>query len=162
MLRQRQPRVEDPGFLAFVRTFPCINCGKAPPSQAAHIRMACPDRGKRHTGMQEKPDDRWVIPLCQECHLDGPRALHKIGEEKFFVGWDPFAEAVRLFLAFRGLNPDVVEDHPVRRKSTKRRQSRPRPPTPWRWSKRPMRSGNRLPRKGQRKFNRRRKNERSS
>lgn len=151
-LRQRQPRIECPAFLSFLRTWPCVNCGAAPPTQAAHIRMACPKRGKRESGKGEKPDDRWAIPLCADCHLDGARALHKIGEKRFFQGWDPFAEATRFFLAFRGLNPDVIEDNPRRRRrrrklTTPRRtlRSAPRPRRTW--------PKGRWPAKGTRKVN---------
>jgi hypothetical protein len=53
-LRQREPRVEDEAFLAFVRTHLCAACGAPPPNHAAHIAMACPERGKRATGFGEK------------------------------------------------------------------------------------------------------------
>jgi hypothetical protein len=102
-LRQRQPRVEDKAFLAFVRRQPCCVCGAFPPVQAAHLRQACPERGKRATGLGERPDDRWVVGLCAPCHLDGPGALHKVGEEKFWcrAGIDPFEIAATLYAEFR-------------------------------------------------------------
>jgi hypothetical protein len=101
-LRQRQPRVEDRAFLAFVRRQRCRGCGVFPPVQAAHLRRACPERGKRETGAGEKPDDRWSVPLCSTCHLDGPGALHKVEEERFFarIGVDPFLVAAALFAEF--------------------------------------------------------------
>ena len=34
--------------------------------------------GKRESGKGEKPDDRWAVPLCAGCHLDGPGATRHI------------------------------------------------------------------------------------
>jgi hypothetical protein len=101
-LRQRQPRVENKAFLAFVREHPCCACGVWPPSQAAHLRRACPERGKRHTGGGERPDDCWSVPLCAMCHLDGPLSVHRTSEERFFArfGLDPFQIAADLYDEF--------------------------------------------------------------
>lgn len=101
-LRQRQPREECQAFLAFVRRRPCCVCLAPPPSQAAHIRMSCPERGKRSSGIGEKPSDQWCTPLCTSCHLDAPDAQHKGGERAFWtrVGVDPFETAARLWTQF--------------------------------------------------------------
>ena len=101
-VRQREPRVECPAFLAFVRRKPCCACGAPPPSQAAHIRFGNLELGKRPTGIAEKPSDRWAVPLCADCHLDTPGAQHNIGEKKFWarVGIDPFALASKLYAQF--------------------------------------------------------------
>lgn len=101
-LRQRQPRVQDRAFLAFVRRQPCVSCHAAPPSQAMHIRGACPERDKRETGKGEKPSDRWCLAGCARCHLDGPQALHKVGEAAFFkrLRIDPFHIATMLYAQF--------------------------------------------------------------
>lgn len=101
-LRQRQPRKEDAGFLIFLRKRRCCACDDRPPSQAAHIRMACPERGKRQCGKGEKPDDRWAVPLCRLCHTDGAWAQHKVGEEAFWrhVSKDPFVIAARLYARY--------------------------------------------------------------
>ena len=85
-LRQREPRVEDKAFLAFVRTHRCAACGAPPPNHAAHIRMACPALGKRSVGTAEKPDDRWAVGLCRECHQDGPQAQHIVEVGHHIVG----------------------------------------------------------------------------
>lgn len=119
-LRQRRPRLLDPGFLTFVRMKKCTFCG-ARPSQAAHIRMGCPSRGKESlTGMQRKPDDKWAVPLCQWCHLDGPESQHKIGEERFWkiAETNPFVVAEELYAEYGG-------DGGCLRKP---RQIKPRPP----------------------------------
>jgi hypothetical protein len=103
-LRQREPRVEDKAFLAFVRARGCCvpACGAPPRSHAAHVRMACPERGKRETGKGERPSDCWAVPLCHDCHQDGPAAQHKGAEAAFWrrVGVDPFALAVKLYDEF--------------------------------------------------------------
>lgn len=101
-LRQRQPRIEDKAFLAFVRQHRCLSCGCAPPVQAAHLRGPCLELGKRQTGKGEKPSDRWALPLCPDCHLDKNYSLHRMGEQRFFarIGINPFEEAAKLYAAF--------------------------------------------------------------
>lgn len=98
-LRQRQPRVKDDAFLRFVRTLPCTTCGRAPPSQAAHIRMGSLAYDKRPTGAGEKPSDKWVTPLCAGCHLG---EQHGMGERAFWEAHkiDPFAVAKKTFEKF--------------------------------------------------------------
>ncbi|MBR1193206.1 DUF968 domain-containing protein [Bradyrhizobium sp. AUGA SZCCT0160] len=115
MLRQRSPRQRDEKHLAFVRAKPCCVCGSARNVEAAHIRMACPARGKPPTGMQEKPDDRWSTPLCNYHHQSGIMAQHKIGEQAFWFevhGRNPFDIAERLWIesggAERALKPKLV------------------------------------------------------
>lgn len=63
--------------LAFIRSLPCCRCGKSP-SQAAHVRMGTGG------GMGMKPDDRYTVPLCADCH----RRQHDVGERAFW-GDDP-------------------------------------------------------------------------
>lgn len=65
--------------------------------------MACPERGKRSTGMGERPSDRWAVPLCPDCHLDGPDAQHKGSERAFWdrAGVDPFEVAAQLWDEFQ-------------------------------------------------------------
>lgn len=114
-LRQREPRQEDKAFLAFVRTQPCCGCGQWPPVQAAHLRRACPERGKRETGGGETASDRWAVPLCTRCHLDAPDSLHRTSEKGFFrrIGVDPFALAAALYAEFENPNRIVVTGPPV-------------------------------------------------
>ena len=118
-LRQRDPRVECPAFLAFVRRHPCCACGAPPRSQAAHIRMGCLEIGKRPTGIAEKPSDRWAVPLCADCHLDAPDAQHNVGEKAFWkrVGINPFELATNLYAQFerRRDRPAEVRDAVVAR-----------------------------------------------
>src|SRR5215831_15985701 len=60
--------------LAFVRQLSCVACGRAAPSDAAHVRTGT-DGG---TGM--KPGDRYAIPLCAACHAK----QHRVGELTFW------------------------------------------------------------------------------
>lgn len=95
-LRQRQPRIEDPAFLAYVRTLPCLICRRPGPNDPAHIRAAAPQYGKRYTGKGEKPDDKWVLPLCRTHH----DAQHRESELSWWIGMgipDPFAAAIALY-----------------------------------------------------------------
>lgn len=34
--------------------------------------------------MGEKPSDCWTVPLCPNCHTDGPDAQHKGNERAFW------------------------------------------------------------------------------
>lgn len=102
-LRQREPRVTDAGYLAFVRTKPCCVCKSTLTVQAAHIRMGNPELEKRETGAGERPSDCWSTPLCVRCHLTGPNAQHAIGERTFWqwAGIDPFAVAQKLYAEYQ-------------------------------------------------------------
>lgn len=101
MLRQRQPRERDPQHLTFIRSLPCVICGSVDDQiHAAHIRAAAIRYGKRQTGMGEKPDDRWTLPLCAAHHVFGRDAVHKDGDEvRWFHehGINPFVTALALF-----------------------------------------------------------------
>lgn len=103
-LRQRQPRVEDPAHLEFVRSKPCCVCRRPPRSEAAHIRMVDLKRGKGYTGKGVKPDDRWTVPLCSNqpgvrigCHY---AQSDRRSEAAFWHArrLDPFAIAERLWV----------------------------------------------------------------
>ena len=75
--------------LAFIRQLPCVACGYAPPSEAAHVRSGS-DGG---AGM--KPSDRFSLPLCTECHA----LQHQFGELRFWsvLRIDPLNVAFRLW-----------------------------------------------------------------
>jgi hypothetical protein len=75
--------------LAFVRQLPCVTCGKAAPSEAAHVRTGT-DGGARM-----KPDDRYAVPLCTACHAK----QHRVGELTFWSALriDPLNVALRLW-----------------------------------------------------------------
>lgn len=97
--KTRRPRIEDGRHLKFVRQLPCCICGTHKQVEAAHVRMVSLAHGKPAAGMQEKPDDRWAVPLCRAHHQDLPDAQHKIGEPVFWKkhGIDPFLLALNLW-----------------------------------------------------------------
>jgi hypothetical protein len=80
-MRQRQPRRVDASHLAYIRQLPCLVCLDNTATEAAHVRMPAIEADKPKIGLQEKPDDVWVLPLCGACH----RRQHHDGEKKF---WD--------------------------------------------------------------------------
>lgn len=51
-----------------VKRLPCVICGRPGPSDAHHC--ICGRYGSR------KVSDFAVIPLCKQCHQDGPLAIH--------------------------------------------------------------------------------------
>lgn len=98
-LRQKNPRQRDEHHLKAIRQCDCIVCGHYQPSEAAHIRFGNMRYGKFATGMQEKPSDMWVLPLCASCHRHGPDAQHSMNEEKYWEGHniDPLDAAHQLY-----------------------------------------------------------------
>lgn len=126
-LSQRHPRQRDPRFLAFVRTAPCVICGGK--AEAAHIRMACPERGKPFTGAG-KPSDCFCTPLCAYHHRTGPQAQHVIGERAFWKlhGLDPFVIAEKLY-AIGGHPKEHVEQMRKAKPRRAKRKSAPMPGT---------------------------------
>lgn len=125
-LRQREPRKKDAAHLAFVRSQPCCVCGTSRNIEAAHIRMPCPARGKEPTGMQQKPDDKWTVPLCAYHHRTGTLAQHKIGEQEFWTlrGIDPFAIALDLWAKSGGADREAA---PARKSSPRQPKAKQKP-----------------------------------
>lgn len=157
-LRQREPRVENRAFLAFLRTQRCCACGHPPPVQAAHLRHSDAAKGGRNPGIGAKPDDSKAVPLCAWCHLDGPHALHKIGEERFWRSFitgvviDPFAVAAGLHKEFKASHPVELASKnriciKIPRKDRGRRASKPRPKVRMlkrKWASRPFPRGRKM------------------
>ncbi len=95
MLRQREPRQRDERYLDYIRSLACCICGDDTATEAAHVRTASIENGKLHTGLAEKPSDKWAVPLCGKCH----REQHAFGDElKWWAskGIDPFVLAIGL------------------------------------------------------------------
>lgn len=67
-------------YLDRIRALPCLACGRVP-CQAAHVRFSDGLVGKVNPGIGKKPEDKWVVPLCVDCHTD----QHKHGER---VWWE--------------------------------------------------------------------------
>ena len=82
--------------LAFIRSLPCVVCGRSG-VEAAHVRFTELRAAKPITGMGIKPDDSWTLPLCPEHH----REQHKGNERAFYVahGIDPIFVALALWRA---------------------------------------------------------------
>lgn len=77
----RSPRRKAPDHLDFIRSLPCCVCLNEERSEAAHIRFAWPRVDKRETGLGEKPDDMWSVPLCPKDH----REQHSGSEISFWA-----------------------------------------------------------------------------
>ena len=97
---QRRPRERDAKHMACIAILPCTICGSRP-VHVAHVRMADLDHCKPYTGKGEKPSDRWTLPLCPDCHVNGPDAQHKSNEAAWWTrhGIDPIALCIKLYEA---------------------------------------------------------------
>jgi hypothetical protein len=75
--------------LVFVRQLSCVACGKAAPSEAAHVRWGTDG------GAGIKPSDRYSVSLCTSCH----ELQHRFGELRFWsvLRIDPLNVALRLW-----------------------------------------------------------------
>lgn len=107
-MRQREPRVRDPDYLAWLAGAPCVACfmeqGRMVTGvHCAHVRYADAAAGKRATGMAEKPSDRWCLPLCPTHHnMGGQMSQHAHGERAWWEarGLDPLALCEALNTAY--------------------------------------------------------------
>jgi hypothetical protein len=148
------PRVRNEGYLAFVRTRPCCACGITGRSQAAHIRMGSRSLGKEPTGMGQKPDDRFALPLCGPVIgiAEGCHARQHSGSEAAFwkaLDKDPFVIAGWLFALYTAGSLAVAVEGPAPRKPRKAKPGKKthrRPPprqqrVRWQWPKRKLPTG---------------------
>jgi 5-methylcytosine-specific restriction endonuclease McrA len=94
-IRQRKPREHDASHLKWVRTLPCLGCGRQDGVEAAHIRFGDRRFAARPLGLGEKGDDWRVTPLCKECH----DAQHRRGEQEWWalLGISPYYIAPTLY-----------------------------------------------------------------
>ena len=76
----KSPREKSPNYLKWIRGLPCCVCSNNTSTEAAHIRFGEPRAAKRPTGIGEKSDDRWALPLCSHGH----REQHSMGERVFW------------------------------------------------------------------------------
>jgi hypothetical protein len=98
---QRNPRIEIPKHLGFIRRLPCLLTGWA--AEAAHVRYGEPKLGKPKSGVGEKPSDYWTVPLCAQLHRLGKDSQHESGNERQW--WikrriDPLPICMALYLCF--------------------------------------------------------------
>lgn len=94
---KKRPRTTDDEHLKWLRTLPCVITGERP-VEAAHIRYGSSVWAKRETGMGEKPDDKWALPLSPALH----REQHDAGDEQAWwqaQGMDPLQIAAALYFA---------------------------------------------------------------
>jgi hypothetical protein len=87
-------RIEDPAHLAFIRKLPSVVSGTYG-CEACHVRTGSARYKKKHTGMQQKPDDAWTLPLTPAEHRD----QHDANELEWWSarGIDPFWLADALY-----------------------------------------------------------------
>lgn len=87
-------RVEDPAHLAFIRRLPSAVSGLYG-CEACHIRTGSAVHKKKHTGMGQKADDSFTLPLTADEH----KAQHSGNEIEFWRshGIDPFELAIKLY-----------------------------------------------------------------
>lgn len=71
----RSGPARDEDYKAWVRTLPCVSCGKEGRSESAHTG----DDG----GMSMKASDYSCVPLCPACHTQASSAYHRIGKREF-------------------------------------------------------------------------------
>lgn len=92
--KRERGRQEDPAHLALIRRLPCLLGGEGP-VEAAHVRMSDAAFGKANSGVGQKPDDCWTLPLSAEMH----REQHAAGERWFWEeqGINPIPIAQRLY-----------------------------------------------------------------
>jgi hypothetical protein len=100
--RSRRPRSRSEGHLAFIRQLPCVICGDNTTVEAAHIRYGDWEIAKRPTGMGEKPDDAFTIPLCGAHH----REQHSRGEQHFWRN-SPIMDPIKVALALWWASGDI-------------------------------------------------------
>jgi hypothetical protein len=82
-------RLRDKEHCKFVRTEPCVVCGRTP-TEAHHIRFAQP------RALGRKVSDEYTVPVCRLHHRD----LHRYGDEASWwagVGIDPLPIALELW-----------------------------------------------------------------
>lgn len=88
----------DDAYLKLVRQCPCLRCGLDPSTEAAHVRYNSGVHNK-HQAMSKKPEPKWTLPLCPDCHTRDPDSQHRIGEHEFWyrVGLNPLLVCRRLY-----------------------------------------------------------------
>jgi hypothetical protein len=52
----------------WVKTLPCLGCGKRPPCDPAHLRFATADEPLKPGMGLKPPDHNRLVPLCRACH----------------------------------------------------------------------------------------------
>src|SRR5471030_108361 len=71
--RNGPPR--DEAYKAWIRTLPCLGCGREGQSEAAHTGT--------DGGLSMKASDYSCVPLCPGCHTQAPHSYHRLGKRAF-------------------------------------------------------------------------------
>lgn len=90
----KRPRQHASRHLDWIRQLPSVISGVYG-VEACHVRYGDPSYGKRPTGMGEKPDDKWCVPMTPDEH----REQHAGSEREFWdkAGIDPLKVALALW-----------------------------------------------------------------
>lgn len=96
-LTPKRGRVEAPGYLAWVRTLPCLVAGTS--------GSPCSSRVEAHHVGKPRNDFR-TVPLCSQHHREGPEAMHRIHRRAFEARFSIAVEAV-----IGDLNAQWLEHH---------------------------------------------------
>lgn len=82
-------------FHDYVATLPCVGCGRS----GVHVHHVISDGYKRLTRNHDL-----VLPVCADCHQDGPNAIHRIGSRLWNAlhGIEQHIEAKKLREQFNG------------------------------------------------------------
>jgi hypothetical protein len=80
----------------FIRNLPCCICGNNIETQWAHVRFADARAAKPITGIGNRADSVWTLPMCNRHHEE----QHKRGDERAFWrehGIDPIFTVLALW-----------------------------------------------------------------
>jgi hypothetical protein len=85
-LKEKKPSAEArrereaPAYLEKIRKLPCCipSCNEPAPSHAHHLKCT----GER--GIGKKSSNKWAIPLCYECHINGVERVGSRHEAAWF------------------------------------------------------------------------------
>lgn len=76
-------REETKAFYEFVKSHPCVRCGRVP-SDAAHIEGIISPKTGLVMPRSHKTIARWAcVPACKDCHQHARDSIHEVGEEGF-------------------------------------------------------------------------------
>ena len=101
-MTQRRPREKDKPNLEFIRELACIICGDDTATEAAHIRYSDSRVAKINSGIQQKPHDRYTMPLCGKHH----REQHNFGNERAWWSVKGIDDPIFYALALHGCTGD--------------------------------------------------------
>ena len=93
--RRSERRVDH--HLRWLKTLPCLGCGRAPPCDPAHLRFATADEPLK-PGIGLKPPDWRAVGLCRRCHDKEERGKLTFWAACMSIGIsDPIAVAGQLW-----------------------------------------------------------------